>query len=499
MYVPMAYALALFCSASVAIAVAALAWKRRGTPGAIGLFAAMLSLTVWAGTYGIRWLMSDESAAIFWLDATYLGVVSAPTAMVCLAYQFANGTKAFSLKKIFVLMIMPLITIILIWTDKYHGFFYGGARTTTAILTGGPWFFVNAVYLYLVNLTALYLLVKAALKAKGIYARQCMMLIFALVLPWIGNIFSLIGLSPLPGLDITPFLFTMSGLILSYGLFKYKLMDMIPIARDFLVEHMSEGIVVIDERNRLVDLNSSARSILGIERGNIGMTFPNSIVQGRELAALFVDDGMMDFTLGLGDRWYDVQVSKFNEEKRGLRGRIFMFRDVTQQKRINEELQYRSTHDILTGLFNRQRYEMEFAKLEMSLSAISLIMVDLDGLKKLNDSLGHGEGDQMLRDAAALLTRSVGEEGLVARAGGDEFLVILEESGGDKAGIAVERIRNNVIDFNLKNKSHAASAGNCPLSFSIGMATRLPGEALEVTLKRADGAMYREKNSKRSL
>lgn len=493
----MTYAVALFISAFVAAAVAAIAWKRRGTPGAGGLFAAMASLVVWAGTYGIRWLMSNDSTAAFWLDATYLGVVAAPSAMFCLAYQFANGRSSLSLKKILLLAAMPCVTLLLIWTDKYHGFFYGGARTTTAILTGGPWFFVNAVYLYILNIATLVILVKMAVKVKGLYVRQIYILIFALVFPWIGNIMSIIGLSPLPGLDLTPFLFTLSGIVLAYGLFKYKLMDIIPVARDYLVEHMSEGFIVVDDRNRLVDINPSARSILGIEMKDIGTIFPRDNACWKDKAAQFSEDLEARFELNIGDRWYDVQMSNFNEERRGLHGRVFLLRDVSQQKRINEELHYRSTHDILTGLLNRQRYEMEFARLEKSHSALSLIMADLDGLKALNDTRGHGEGDNMIRAAAALLAETVGETGLLARAGGDEFLVILDGAGEVEAGEVVERIKKGIEGFNEKRKALAGTAEWHSLSLSLGAATRLPGEPLEMTLKRADDAMYIEKNTKK--
>lgn len=481
----------------MAAIIASLSWKRRDTPGAAGLFVAMLALTFWAGTYGIRWLMPDESSAIFWLDATYLGVVSAPTAMFCLAYEFVNGTKTLSRKKISLLALVPALTIVLIWTDKYHGFFYGGARTTTAILSGGPWFFVNATYLYLLNLGTLFILARAALRKKGLYARQVMILIAALILPWFGNILSLAGLSPLPGLDLTPFLFTLCGLILAYGLFKYKLMDIIPVARDFLVEHLSEGIVVADDRNRLVDVNPSARRILGLTQTSLGAEFPWGIADVDGLAAPFAQVEATNFPLKVGDNWYDVQVSKFSEKRRSLQGRIFMLRDMTRQKRINEELHYRGTHDILTGLFNRQYYETVFAKLEASPSELSLIMADLDGLKILNDTFGHGEGDSMLREAAALLTRSVGDHGFVARVGGDEFLVVLEGSGKKAANVAMERIKAEVLLYNERIESGEEREACCPLSLSLGMATRLPGETLEMTLKRADDEMYREKNSKR--
>ncbi|PKL07300.1 MAG: hypothetical protein CVV53_00140 [Spirochaetae bacterium HGW-Spirochaetae-9] len=493
----MAYAVALFFSALIAAAVAALAWKRRGTLGAGGLFVVMASIVVWTGTYSIRWLMSNDTAATFWLDATYLGVVAAPSAMFCLAYQFVNGTKALSLKKILLLAPMPCATLILIWTDKYHGFFYGGARTTTAILTGGPWFFVNAAYLYILNLATLVILARTAVKAKGLYARQILILIFALVLPWTGNILSIAGLSPLPGLDLTPFLFTLSGIVLAYGLFKYKLMDIIPIARDFLVEHMSEGFVVVDDRNRLVDINPSACSILGIGRKDIGTIFPGDNARLRDKAAQFSDNLEASFELDMGDRWYGVQVSSFDEERRNLHGRVYILRDMTQQKRINEELRYRGTHDILTGLFNRQRYEMEFARLEKSRSALSLVMADLDGLKALNDTLGHGEGDNVIRAAAALLAETVGGAGLLARAGGDEFLVILEGAGEMETREVVEKIRDRIARFNGKREGAPETAGWHSLSLSLGAATRLPGEPLEMTLKRADDAMYGEKNSKK--
>lgn len=501
MLLVMRYAAALFLSTLIASIIAGMAWRRRTAPGATGLLAVMVSAALWAGAYGIRWLQTDEPAMLFWLDATYLGVVFGPTAMLCMAIQFLNGTNALSPRAIFLLGVMPVITLGLIWTDTYHGLFYGGLRTTSAILDGGAWFFVNAVYLYILNFTSFFLLLRRAINAKGLYARQIVIMLIGLAFPWVGNILSLAGLSPLPGLDLTPFLFVASGAVFAYGLFHFKLLDIVPIARHFLVEHMSEGLIVVDERNRIVDMNPSACSIFDTRFSNVGEYFSQILSRWEAAGNIIFKTANEGFELRKDKLWFDVQVSTFNEEQLHLKGKIFMIRDVSRQRQIMDELKYRSSHDMLTGLLNRHQYETEVERLELCASEISILMVDLDDLKSLNDIYGHEAGDRMLCDTASILKSSAAQPMIVARVGGDEFVVLLESCDEEGAKAALDAILYRVDQFNAE--CIEGKAGDlerpCPLSLSIGRATRMKGEPLKATIKRADDAMYVEKNLKKPL
>jgi two-component system cell cycle response regulator len=162
--------------------------------------------------------------------------------------------------------------------------------------------------------------------------------------------------------------------------------------------------------------------------------------------------------------------------------------EALRQKRVAEErILYLSLHDTLTDLYNRGYFEEEMARIERGRTfPVSILMADLDGLKKINDTHGHAIGDSLIREAANVLRQAVRPSDVVARLGGDEFALILP--GTDDLAVAgvVERIRVIESEFNRGSRAYQ-------VSFSIGVATSGQGAPLSGTLKIADERMYLEK------
>lgn len=167
---------------------------------------------------------------------------------------------------------------------------------------------------------------------------------------------------------------------------------------------------------------------------------------------------------------------------------IASFIDISERKRMEEQLRYLSTHDALTGLYNRAYFEEEMSRLERGRHfPVSIIMVDVDHLKTVNDSLGHAAGDDLLRRTAQVLKTVFRGEDVVARIGGDEFCVLLPMANGEVAAKVVGRIKAALSAHNSQS-SHTTS-----LSFSIGSATGEKGGALSTIQNEADRNMYQEK------
>lgn len=165
--------------------------------------------------------------------------------------------------------------------------------------------------------------------------------------------------------------------------------------------------------------------------------------------------------------------------------------DITERKQAEERLRFLSTHDELTGLFNRAYLEAELERLAGGRQfPVSVVMADVDGLKKVNDRLGHGAGDRLLQQAARVLMEAFRAEDVVARIGGDEFAVLLP--GADSAIVEglLERITASQEAVNC-------SGIDCPVSLSLGAATVLSGEGLRKALQLADKRMYENKFSKK--
>lgn len=162
--------------------------------------------------------------------------------------------------------------------------------------------------------------------------------------------------------------------------------------------------------------------------------------------------------------------------------------NITERKRIEEKLKFQSLHDSLTGLFNRTYFEEKMHFLEQDkLLHIGIVVCDVDGLKFVNDTLGHNTGDDLLRLAAGTIKKCFREEDIVSRIGGDEFAVIIPRGDFRIVEQACRRIQNAVEKYNTENPE-------LPLSLSVGFAV---GDTTDRSssdiFKEADNNMYREK------
>lgn len=167
-------------------------------------------------------------------------------------------------------------------------------------------------------------------------------------------------------------------------------------------------------------------------------------------------------------------------------------RNIDERKKYEDELRHISTHDGLTGLFNRAYFDAEMMRMARSRSyPVSIVAADVDGLKLVNDSFGHAEGDTLIRLAAQVLREAFRAEDVVARIGGDEFVVLLPDTDAETAKDGVKRLERCINQLNEGCRDYS-------LSLSVGAATAERPEQLKEALKLADSRMYYYKFQKKS-
>lgn len=183
----------------------------------------------------------------------------------------------------------------------------------------------------------------------------------------------------------------------------------------------------------------------------------------------------------------------FNFVKSAANEVTIFIRDITRRKVYEEQLKHLSSHDALTGLYNRTFYEAELDRLVTSRRyPVSIIIIDLDGLKITNDSYGHAAGDKMICKAANILKSAFRGDDLVSRTGGDEFTVLLPESGDSVLKAAVDRLELSLIEANK-------IADGFYVKFSLGTAIAESNEKLLGSVKAADMKMYQNKASRKII
>lgn len=252
---------------------------------------------------------------------------------------------------------------------------------------------------------------------------------------------------------------------------------------------------------RVIDVNQAVLSDYGFTEKAAFLAQSSDMLQRgphdiflEELVA--IADGKTEFEMeGPNDlvdgviRYHYVRWVVAPGHEKTYRRMIVSIIDVTERKQAEDRMRYLSTHDVLTGLYNRNFFEAELERLQNSrVEPINVMVVDINGMKDTNDEFGHAAGDDLLRRTAQVLKLSFRKEDVIARIGGDEFVVLF--SGQILLQDAIHRVKECLADHNHWYEGPA-------LSLAIGAATGNKGVSLMDLYKKADQLMYKEKTRQR--
>jgi PAS domain S-box-containing protein len=339
------YIIVLVVTAGIATGVAGLGWRRRGAPGAVPLTVLMLAITLWLLTYALEIASPDLALKIVWNQVRYLGYLLAPLAALGVALQYTGAERWITRRNLILAAIIPILVLALVWTNPYHKLIWTATRIDTENGVGvvgadfGPALFLMVGYSYLALFLASVIMLRWLGESPPIYRRQGAALLLAALAPWLANIaYWGFGWRPFPNLDLAPFAFTITGLALAWALFRFRLFDIVPVARSAVIESMSDGVIVLDAQNRIVDLNPAARIIAGRRAASLIGQSAAAIVPERFRD---VPEARETITLGVEDaaRYYDLQISPLRDLRGRMNGRLVVLRDVSERIQAETELQ----------------------------------------------------------------------------------------------------------------------------------------------------------------
>jgi len=346
----------------LALCLAIYAWRRRAVPTAAVLGWLMLAVAEWCWGYAVELASMDLDVKILWAKIQYVGIVSVPILWLAFVICYTGRSRWITLLRVFLVSVVPILVLILVWTNEVHGLIWADVwvEDTASGLVGwgvtyGWAFWVHMGYAYVVVVASAVMLVQALVRSPRLYRDQVVALLVGASVPWIGNIFSIFVLDG--PLDLTPLGFVLAGLALTWALFRFKLLDIGPVARDTVVESMTDGVIVLDAQDRIVDLNPAARLLLGRDvSGLLGLDFAEATALHPELSKglLHAADPEAEVMVCLNvpasteegavaetethTRHYTVRSSPLQRRRGRLAGRLVILQDVTERVRAENAL-----------------------------------------------------------------------------------------------------------------------------------------------------------------
>ncbi len=249
-----------------------------------------------------------------------------------------------------------------------------------------------------------------------------------------------------------------------------------------IVEQSLDGTIILSSSNEILYINHSATVFFARSRDELlGQPFPFPVVTDKPTELPFPQDGQPT-------KIAEMCVAKTQWHNEAAF--VATLRDITQRKQLEESIRHMATHDVLTGLPNRSLLATQLEKAinlaQRNQRMVALLFVDLDNFKPINDTFGHSVGDVVLQETAKRLTDGVRASDFIARVGGDEFLVVLQEVADVEATALTTQRIIDLINIPIEVDGH-----NCQLGASIGISL-FPDCAgtTEELIQQADAAMY---------
>jgi diguanylate cyclase (GGDEF)-like protein/PAS domain S-box-containing protein len=501
------------CGVILAV-IASYAWQHRTTPGSQLFFYFAVSIAVYVIGYSFELASLDVPTMLFWSKIEYLGIYTFPTLFFLFVLQYTGREKYLTWRNILLLFFVPTLLLIGKFSDDRFHLVYSQTWVDTSGMipmlgfTRGPIYFF-ALYACVPVSLGILLLWRTRQTTQLLYRIQATLLAASILPPLLVFLIYMSGIQPIPNLkylDLNAFMYSLWGIGVGWAVFRYRLFDIAPVARDTLIENLSDGVFALDHQMRLVDANPAAARIMGWTSPIIGQpacqafstcpellnicmaTEPLAVVPERKIEIQHAIAGQTVF--------FDVIVTALTKRNKTV-GRLVLIHDITDRKLLEQKLLDLSLVDDLTGLSNRRGFYVLASQLIqmarwMRLSA-TIIFADMDGLKTVNDTFGHAEGDQALVDAANIFRRAIRSSDILARLGGDEFVILTIQTNDNTNESMLDRLQSQLEEFNRQGqRKYRISA-----SFGVVHFDPKQESSFETVVMAADKAMYEQKQAKR--
>jgi diguanylate cyclase (GGDEF)-like protein/PAS domain S-box-containing protein len=462
-----------------------------------------LSLAIFVLGYALELRAQDLEQYKFCLKLEYFGAPFMTVFWFLFAYKYYYNKSA-SYRLILLIMIIPVTTLFISVTNDYHHLLYANIALVQydgfllGNITKGPWYYFYSLYAYIILAIGIVLFYKIWRRSMQKMKTQAFLMFFGTIWPIIINIFYLFGFSPY-GLDLTPFGLFILVICYAIALFKLGFLELQEIVKGITFSEIGDGIIVVDHKNRLLDFNTAGQKVFGwLCVHHIGEHL-SEFEWGEEIIAHTESPFVIEIEENNRKNTYEFRITPLKEKGHTL-GIVYFFQDISEQQAIIEKLNYLASYDALTQVYNRRKLmeeaEKESVRAKRYYDCISVLMIDIDFFKKVNDQYGHLAGDEVIRHVADACKSRIRNIDIIGRYGGEEFVIILANADQHNALKVAESIRVTIETLKIIYEHHLIN-----VTVSIGVSTLVGIEGdidIVKVIDRADCAMYRSKETGRN-
>ncbi|MBZ9750171.1 diguanylate cyclase [Deinococcus sp. HMF7604] len=468
---------------------------RLGQPLQRAFLAVLLGICVWLIGDILSLTASDAQDRWRWGLVQFLGILTIPVAWLALVLRYLRPLpEPLPLSRLLPLLVVPYLALVLLWTNEQHSLIWRFPPGTVP-----TWGQVERMPLYWLLIVAYpnVLLVWGAWRLLSTWRSgqrsdraQSLVMLLTVLVPNAVNTAFLLGIPVLPGgVAPAPVFFALCLLPVAWSMRRYGLLRVAPLAHRQVVEQLTDAVFVLDAHNRILDINERALRLAGrpapeLRGAQIGDVFQSwpQMVEGRTAE------------WRPGREVWELRLSTVRNAWGNTLGQAVVARDVTTRAQEHALAQRLAHEDTLTGLANRRAFETdlvrETARAQRHGLTLAVVMIDLDGLKAVNDRQGHAHGDALLSAFGRALPGAFRPEDRAYRLGGDEFALLLAHSAAEGEPAVHERVASIVRDVQAR--------GFPELGASVG-AAYFPHEGVgEALLGLADERMYAQKARRRA-
>jgi PAS domain S-box-containing protein len=335
-----------FLAVAIAVGTIAVLWRYKKSHEVVYLIFIEFFAAIWAFFCGLEFMADDLESKKFWSQLSYFGFSFLPLFYFLFTTAFSQKHPIIKPGNLAALSIIPFVTIPLALTNDYHHLIWKNVTLNSElnmiIIEHGTWFWIFWSYSITLIFAGLFNLFRSIYEFSAYYRSQVGTLLIATIIPLAGNVLYITGLGPIPGFDWTPVLFVFTGLVITFGIIRYRMFDLVPFARNKLIDTMSDGVIVVNSEGFIEDFNPAVAQIFNFHTGpiirkrfaSVFSAYPNlvtAIEEQKSLVEIETDkNGQANF--------YQIRITLIHDRNQQFSGHLLQINEITSLKETEQQL-----------------------------------------------------------------------------------------------------------------------------------------------------------------